>query len=655
MAFQTAMWREADFVCIRLTEPMRQKGDEDFVRALMDIREGRATSEHVKKLLNDCATKLENIHTTSSPVIQPTVLYATNRSVDQENLDKLNALPDLLRVFKATDDVEVDKEIAEEQGWNHRESRAWKHAEQELRDNTFFTKDCTARVEVEMKVGAQVMLLRNLQEENVPPKERLVNGSRGVVIAFQLSDVLLGGWGEEVEWPVVEFVTLERCPQSGKPLRRIKRIEPETFSREVYRKGKCFRSQVPLKLAWALTIHKAQGVTLPLVKVDLDGQLNPGQAYVALSRASSRHGLQIVNFSPSCVKVDVLVSKFYESIDSLHTYKVFLDKCAGMWWHPIFSKPQWVDFFQNVQGNSCASDQFRLWCHKYPPLALQGGGSGSGGGGGVGGGRGDRGRDVVMTTASPRSAVQQSAGATAIDRHGEGGGGGESVQGESLLDIWRQRDGAAGLRGRGAQRGLDSCFQDAGRETSTSDLQDAGRETSPRPGAQTLHLDNSACRRAGCDENNEQEEEKDERAGCDKNNIEVEEEDEAFLEQIAALEHAALSSPKAARNKHGVVSSNGGDMPGVQDQEEEDEGFLKQIADLEYAALSTPKAIRNAHGAVAGDDADVSGYRNNGGVASGGVTSGGGRSPKRAHGQEVGDDSIMPHHSPPKIPRQERA
>jgi len=323
MAFQTAMWREADFVCMRLIEPMRQKGDEDFVRALRDIREGRATSEHVKKLLNDCATKLENIHTTSSPVIQPTVLYATNRSVDQENLDKLNALPDPLRVFKATDDVEVDTEIAEEEGWNHRESRAWKHAEQELRENTFFTKDCTARVEVEMKVGAQVMLLRNLQEENVPPKQRLVNGSRGVVIAFQPSDVLLGGWGEEVEWPVVEFVTLERCPQSGKPLRRIKRIEPETFSREVYRKGKCFRSQVPLKLAWALTIHKAQGVTLPLVKVDLEGQLNPGQAYVALSRASSRHGLQIVNFSPSCVKVDGLVSKFYESIDSLHTYKVF--------------------------------------------------------------------------------------------------------------------------------------------------------------------------------------------------------------------------------------------------------------------------------------------------------------------------------------------
>jgi len=75
--------------------------------------------------------------------------------------------------------------------------------------------------------------------------------------------------------------------------------------------------QIPLILAWALSIHKAQGQTLERVKVDLSETFEKGQAYVALSRATTLEGLQVLGFSPEKVVAHVRVIEWARSLKML--------------------------------------------------------------------------------------------------------------------------------------------------------------------------------------------------------------------------------------------------------------------------------------------------------------------------------------------------
>ncbi|KAG5360304.1 ATP-dependent DNA helicase PIF1 [Yarrowia sp. B02] len=92
-------------------------------------------------------------------------------------------------------------------------------------------------------------------------------------------------------------------------------LHPETFSVEnIEGEVLASRTQIPLILAWALSIHKAQGQTLQYVKVDLAKTFERGQAYVALSRATSKEGLQVLNFLPDKVKTHPKVVEFYKTL-----------------------------------------------------------------------------------------------------------------------------------------------------------------------------------------------------------------------------------------------------------------------------------------------------------------------------------------------------
>lgn len=94
------------------------------------------------------------------------------------------------------------------------------------------------------------------------------------------------------------------------------------------------RSQIPLILAWALSIHKAQGQTLERVKVDLGKVFEKGQAYVALSRATCKEGLQVLRFDKRKVMAHEKVAEFYRNLSSAEAARASTDlsmkKTLGM-------------------------------------------------------------------------------------------------------------------------------------------------------------------------------------------------------------------------------------------------------------------------------------------------------------------------------------
>lgn len=209
----------------------------------------------------------------------------------------------------------------------------------EIRQRTL--ANCMAPSTIQLKKGAQVMLIKNMEDT-------LVNGSIGRVVAFMdeatygfyteneydfavddgnLSDEEKasrarkklksmyykdGGVVSSKKWPLVCFVLADGTE-------RHLLCHPETWKVELPNgEVQAQRQQIPLILAWALSIHKAQGQTLQRVKVDLGRVFEKGQAYVALSRATSQAGLQVTRFDTRKVMVHPKVADFYSNLSSIN-------------------------------------------------------------------------------------------------------------------------------------------------------------------------------------------------------------------------------------------------------------------------------------------------------------------------------------------------
>jgi len=171
---------------------------------------------------------------------------------------------------------------------------------------------------------------------------------------------------DNMTWKITKF---EKYPLVRFLNNRTKIILPTTFERTMFDQGTCRRVQLPLRLSWALTIHKAQGCTLDWLICDLAGCFTAGQAYVALSRAKSMAGLQIRNFSTKAVLTNPLVDRFYEALHD-DTVDDFLRNEAGLWWYPLLDHPEWLKMFTAASHNSRVYNnarQFRLWVANYSP------------------------------------------------------------------------------------------------------------------------------------------------------------------------------------------------------------------------------------------------------------------------------------------------
>ncbi|XP_019386155.1 PREDICTED: ATP-dependent DNA helicase PIF1 [Crocodylus porosus] len=254
--FQAKSWRKCICVNMELTEVRRQT-DKTFISLLRAVRLGRCPDEVTWQLTQTAANRVEK------DGILATRLCTHKDDVELTNERRLQQLPGERRSFEAVDSDPMLAKLIDAQ--------------------------CPVGHRIELKPGAQVMLTKNLDVSR-----GLVNGARGVVVEFEA-----GGKGlPRVRFlcGVTEVIKLERWIFKG----------PSGVHLS--------RQQLPLKLAWAISIHKSQGMSLDCVEISLSRVFESGQAYVALSRARSLKGLRVLDFDPKVVKANPQVLEFYSQL-----------------------------------------------------------------------------------------------------------------------------------------------------------------------------------------------------------------------------------------------------------------------------------------------------------------------------------------------------
>ena len=237
--------------------------------------------------------------------------------MDRSNESRLRNLPGAVRRYDATDTVDPN-----------------------IRDKLL--QNMMAPKAIDLKKGAQVMLIKNMDES-------LVNGSLGKVVGFasEAAFAFYGtsrdekdGSGDEGEANPVSKKTIQSFTRDTGSMKDLKEYPIVQFTAidGTHRIILCVtedwkvelpngevqaqRTQIPLILAWALSIHKAQGQTLERVKVDLGKVFEKGQAYVALSRATSQQGLQVLRFDQTKVLAHPRVITFYNKLYSAESAAV---------------------------------------------------------------------------------------------------------------------------------------------------------------------------------------------------------------------------------------------------------------------------------------------------------------------------------------------
>ncbi|XP_065177626.1 ATP-dependent DNA helicase PIF1-like [Sycon ciliatum] len=249
--FDAKSWRRCIQVNVELKEVFRQS-DPEFVAMLGEIRQGRCTASTTKRLQ---ATSSQTIESNG---VKATRLCTHRDAVSQINASQLEALTSKSCLFTSMDSP----------------------PEAASRLNQM----CPTPSQLSLKVGAQVMLTKNICMSS-----GLVNGARGIVTSFDPASGL----------PTVQFMNGSR-----KVIGREKWVFGSTGNMLV-------RCQLPLQLAWAISIHKSQGMSLDCVEISLARVFECGQAYVALSRARSLDTLRVIDFDPSCIHAHSTVAEFY--------------------------------------------------------------------------------------------------------------------------------------------------------------------------------------------------------------------------------------------------------------------------------------------------------------------------------------------------------
>lgn len=264
-AYNSSAWARADLNICYITEQYRQD-DKDFLDLLTAIRRNNFDDSHLSLIIKR-VTKTPDIPS------DVTKLYSHNVNVDRMNETMLSRLDGKSRIFEMTG--------------NGRGTLT-----------EVLQRSCLSPDILSLKVGATVMFTKN----NL--REGFANGTLGQVIGFD----------EEIGYPIVKT-------RQGKNIV----VEPMDWLMEENGKIIAQITQVPLRLAWAITIHKSQGMSMDAAVMDLSGVFEFGQGYVALSRVRRLSGLYLLGWNAKVFQVhpEILEKDALFRSDSLEVLKKF--------------------------------------------------------------------------------------------------------------------------------------------------------------------------------------------------------------------------------------------------------------------------------------------------------------------------------------------
>jgi hypothetical protein len=247
-AWQAPSWKELDLQTCYLEKKFRQN-DDVLIAILDEIRSGKISSNTYDALNS-------RINITLGTAFKPTKLYTHNIDVDKINND------------------ELDKLSSKPYNFFHTSQGAKSNIEK-------IFKSSMVQENMVLKKDAVVMFIKN------NPEKGYINGTTGIVIDFSKDENL----------PIVKL-------SNGYTVK----VPLEDWSIENDKGSITAKvSQLPLKLAWAITIHKSQGMTLDSAQIDLSKTFEVGQGYVALSRIKNIEGLQLIGFNDTALMVDSLI------------------------------------------------------------------------------------------------------------------------------------------------------------------------------------------------------------------------------------------------------------------------------------------------------------------------------------------------------------
>ena len=293
--FESARW-SATFPAdlhIALKTMFRHKNPE-FIKVLDEVRQGVLTPESAALL------RARILEPTECDGIVPTKLFPRNADAERVNDTMYAKLTDAEHVYESKRLTRLSTYT--ETGTPiptdlivRTEALSPDEMKQQL---DLFEENSKIVPKLRLKKGAVVMCLANLDTDS-----GICNGSQGIVVDF------VGG---TTVVPVVKFLNGITMP-----------IQPKVYQHGDY--PRLGIEQVPLRLAWAFTIHKSQGVTLDLAQMDLGSNVfEYGQSYVGLSRIRTLDGLYLSGFNPQKIKTNPRVAAFYEGIGVI-TEQIVLD------------------------------------------------------------------------------------------------------------------------------------------------------------------------------------------------------------------------------------------------------------------------------------------------------------------------------------------